>query len=118
MSPAALDDAGPVGAFRLINPAGYIVHDNEVIWAVGETEQRAWDAFVAEEERAGCRVVPDDSELPESEAHSLGVRYVREGDFHIQAASKALLDQVEAQGGAIQWRVVNGVACTVAEDEQ
>lgn len=112
------DDAAPVDAKQPIKSAGYIVHDNEVIWAVGDTEQRARDKFTAEEERQGCRYVPDDFELPERMRLALGVRYVREGDFDIRAASKALLDQINAQGGAIQWRVVDGVACTVAEDEQ
>ena len=40
----------------------------------------------------------------------------RETQFSCYPATAALLAQVEAEGGAIAWGVVAGIACTIDEE--
>ena len=41
----------------------------------------------------------------------------RDTQFKTYKATAALMAQVQAEGGAIAWGVVDGIGCTVAEEE-
>ena len=91
-----------------INATGYAIIDNqqEAIWGVGETVDEAWTRAVA---IAAPFLDSAGEDMPADEAY--------EQRFHARGATAALIAQVEAEGGAIAWGVVHGIACTVAEEE-
>jgi hypothetical protein len=74
------------------------------IFGTGESVDEAWAAVVKE---CGPWVNSDDEERDPEEVY--------ENDFRAYGATRALLDQVQEQGGEISWRIVRGVACTVEE---
>lgn len=78
--------------YNEIRAAGYVIQDQYAIYGVGSTVEAAWATAAAGQF----------SETTETKA---------------VAASEALLAQVAAEGGAIAWGVVDGVACTVAEED-
>jgi hypothetical protein len=93
-----------------IKSAGFIVHDNGAIWGAGVTEDLAWENMVEEMGKAGIAVVDDysDDELTRSDE-------TLASHFRIQAASSALIAEVEKHGGDTRWHVVAGVAVTKSE---
>ena len=96
-----------------IQPAGYIVIDNEAIWATGKTADEAWAEFQRTMAENQVKLLGDDDDS----GAELGA-WARERDFRIQSASAALLADVESRGGAISWRYMAGVACTPAEEAE
>jgi hypothetical protein len=102
-----------------LTAAGFIVHDNEAIYAIGATSDEAWSAFVREmAESPGIVILgenEDTSDLPDIPDEPCN--WMRESDFHIRAATAALLAMVEERGGNIAWDARRGIACTVEEGE-
>ena len=102
-----------------INAAGYIVHDNEVIWGTGATADAAWEDFRTNMRAAGVVILAagqDSGEYFESWTR-LG-SWTLESDHTISQATASLLADVEARGGAISWETIAGVACTVQEADE
>lgn len=93
---------------RKVTSAGYIIQDScgYAIFGVGQSVDDAWasvaDAAAPFFDRFG-------NEISEGEAY--------ETQFKVYGAPQALMDRVFARGGAIAWRIVDGVACTPEEAE-
>lgn len=94
-----------------ITAAGFVVCNNEAIWGVGATSDKAWADFVGNLE-AGTVIVAEGEDAPEDDS-----RWVRERDYRIRAATAALMQQVAERGGNIAWEVARGVCCTIEEFE-
>ena len=102
-----------------IEAAGYIVHDNEVIWGDGATADAAWKNFRAAMKKAGVVILAagqDSGEHFESWTR-LGA-WTRESDHTIRPATAGLLADFKARGGAISWGTRDGVACTIQEADE
>lgn len=81
--------------------------DNIAIMSIGVTEDEARRQALAD---AGPLFDGQGDDLPEAEALAT---------FHTYEATPALVAQVEAEGGAIEWGyLADGTACTVEEEEQ
>jgi len=97
-----------------LEAAGYIVENGDAIWGKGATSDEAWQDFLARMKIANVEVVmelqTDAGGFPEPDQ-------TLASDYRIIAATQALLDQVEQQGGAIAWGNRNNVACTEREAE-
>lgn len=93
--------------------AGYIVHNDEAIYGFGDTIDTAWDNFVATMEAASTKIVEADDEEFDPKNHP--GNWTRETDYKIRAASSKLMAKVKAEGGAVAWQVVSGVASTMEE---
>ena len=85
-----------------ITPAGYIVTDNKLIYGYGETA----DACVTLHQEG--TVLLGDSD----DAGGQHGSWMRESVLVLRSATRALLDDVAAKGGAIGWGMARGVACT------
>ena len=97
-----------ITAAGYMKPAGYIIQDKQgyAIFGAGDTVEQAWqqameagpffDAFGNEKD-------PD-------------AAYIE--DFQTYGATAALIAKVQAEGGAIAWDVIQGVACTNEEAER
>jgi hypothetical protein len=96
-----------------ITAAGFVVCNNEAIWGVGETSDKAWSNFVTEMASSpGIVILGETEEIPAEPCN-----WVRESDYKIRPASEALIDLVEREGGDVAWAVARGVLCTVEEFE-
>ena len=97
-----------------LQAAAYIVENGDAIWGKGATSDEAWQDFLARMKIADVEVVmelqTDAGGFPEP-GQTLA------SDYRVIAATKALLDKVERDGGAISWGTRNGVACTEREAE-
>ena len=91
-----------------IEAVGYVIQDiqGNAIYGIGETVDEAWAMVV---DGVGTFHYAYGDDIPADEAYNT--------QFKTYGATKALMDQVMANGGAIAWGVVQGVACTVAEAE-
>lgn len=91
-----------------ISAAGYMIQDRQgyAIHGIGETVDEAWAEVVA---GAGPFF---DAHGNERDAETA---YLEE--FTTYGATAALLAKVRAEGGAISWAVIGGVACTREEAE-
>jgi hypothetical protein len=89
-----------------ISPAGYIVQDlqSTAIYGAGLTVEAAWTMAA---DGAGPFGDAYGNALSDDDAFG---RYYR-----VYGATQELLDLVARNGGAQAWRVVGGVACTMAE---
>ena len=87
--------------------AGYMIQDiqGNLIFGIGSTVDEAWAMVV---DGAGPFYDADGDEIDDEVALAT--------QFKVYGASAALMEQVEADGGAIAWRVVRGVGVTVDED--
>lgn len=74
------------------------------ICAIGDSIEEALRIAIHD---AGPFFDADGNDLTDEEA---------EKKFDVYPATDALIAQVEAEGGAIAWRIVDGVACTVEEE--
>lgn len=89
---------------------GYIVQDNEghAIAAIGVTQDEARENAIREvgpwEDRDGNAVGADHPE------------FGFDAKFIVLPATASLIAKVQADGGAIAWDVVDGIACTCDED--
>jgi len=84
---------------------GYVIYDTQeyAIYGAGATVDEAWEQVMDECERpldTNGALVDDDA------WYSM---------FTVSCASQALLDLVEAEGGAIAWCLVDGVVCAPSE---
>lgn len=95
-----------------ITPAGYIVTDNELIHGCGAAADAAWKDACDTLRQERIVLLGDDDDSGEQHGS-----WMRESDLVIRSATRALLDAVQAKGGAIGWRVARGVACTHEEHE-
>jgi hypothetical protein len=90
-----------------LQAAGYIVENGDAIWGKAATSDEAWQDFLARMKIANVEVVmelrTDAGGFPEPDQAVAS-------DYRIIAATKALLDKVERDGGAISWGWRNGVA--------
>lgn len=86
--------------------AGYLIQNLQgtAIYGIGSTMDEAWARVVRD---AGPFFDSYGEEIPDEDA------FVTQ--FKAYGASAALLAQVEAEGGAISWKVVRGVGVTVEE---
>jgi hypothetical protein len=80
-----------------ISPAGFIIHDGDLIWATGGSRDGAY----ADLDNVVRHLSPDDA--PRVQA------------LRCQPATAALILSVLHRGGAISWDAVDGVACTPDE---
>ena len=85
---------------------GYMIQDIQgtAIYGIGSTVDEAWAEVVRD---AGPFFDRYGEEIPDEEAFTT--------QFTAYGASAALLAQVEAEGGAISWKVVRGVGVTMEE---
>lgn len=92
---------------KTIEAAGYMIQDNDgrAIYGIGSTADEAWAQVV---DGVGTFFDSHGNDIPSDQA--------RQTQFKTRRASAALMAQVEAEGGAISWGVVRGVACTVDEE--
>jgi hypothetical protein len=92
-----------------IEPAGYVIFDNEAIHGAGKTADEAWDDFERAMKAAGTSLVDEapDEDMPGN--------WTKRSNFSIRSASENLLWKVRYQGGDIAWAVCNGIACTMQE---
>lgn len=91
-----------------ITAAGYVIYNAEAIFGRGDTETAAWADLANEMQMSK---VPHESEADDGE------NFWSEDHFTAAPATAALLAEVETRGGAIAWGRVDGVACTLAEEE-
>ena len=85
-----------------LKSSGYVVIDksHSAIWGTGATADAAWADFISERKMAGVEVVDDindakiSCEFPEQE---------RMSNYEIFAATTALLNAVDKNGGNIAW---------------
>lgn len=86
--------------------AGYMIQDKQgnAIFGVGETVDEAWSQVV---DGAGPFFDAYGNEKDEDTAFK--------EDFRVYGATEALIAKVKADGSAIAWEVVDGIACTEAE---
>ena len=91
-----------------IKAAGYMIQDiqGNAIYGIGDTEDDAWAMVL---DVVGPFLNPDDEEIDADK--------VRDTQYKTYGATAALIAQVNTNGGAIVWSVVEGVACTIAEEE-
>lgn len=80
-----------------IAPAGFVIHDGDLIWATGGSRDGAY----ADLENTVRHLSPDDAP--------------RVAALRCQPATSALILSVLHQGGAIAWDAVGGVCCTIDE---
>lgn len=92
----------------MIKAAGYMIQDiqGNAIFGVGTSVDEAWKMVV---DGVGTFFNAYGDEKPADEAYT--------EDFKTYGATEALIAKVMAEGGAITWGVVDGVACTAAEEE-
>lgn len=88
--------------------AGYMIQDKQgtAIFGIGATVDEAWAQVV---DGAGPFFDSYGNEKADDDA------FVE--DFRAYGATAALIAKVEAEGGAIAWDVIYGVACTIQEAE-
>ena len=87
--------------------AGYIIQDLEgyAIYGIGQTVDEAW-----EEVKSAINFLDfEGNEVADDVAYHT--------QFKVFGATQALLDKVKAEGGAISWDIVKGLACTHEETE-
>lgn len=89
--------------------AGYIIQDKQgiAIFGYGETVDEAW-AMV----RDGAGPFTDAYGEPKDDERAFAE------DFRTFGATAALIAKVKAEGGAIEWDHVRGVACTREEGDE
>lgn len=87
---------------------GYIVQDYEgyAIYGIGSTEDEAW-----------ADTVDNVGTFFDDYGNTITAQEARDTQFTIYPATAALLDQVDAEGGAITWGNVDGIACTGKEED-
>lgn len=90
---------------------GYIVTDNELIHGYGPSADAAWADAIRTLDMARIKLLADDEDSTEE----LG-SWMRASDLKIRPASPQMLADVEAKGGAIGWRIRDGVAITCDEE--
>ncbi len=92
-----------------IEAVGYMIQDKQgnAIYGIGATVVEAWAMVV---DGVGTFMDAYGNDIPADTAY--------ETQFTTYGASAALMAKVEAEGGAIAWDVVQGVACTREEAEQ
>jgi hypothetical protein len=93
---------------KTIAAAGFIIQDKQgnAIFGTGPTVDEAW---AQARQEAGPFFDAYGEEVDDERAFTEG--------FRVYGATAALLAQVEAEGGAIAWDVIRGVACTRNESE-
>ena len=87
---------------------GYMIQDNQgnAIFGIGETVDEAWAMVV---DGVGHFFDAYGNDIPEDKAF--------ETQFRVYGATAALMAKVAAEGGAIAWGEIGGVACTREEEE-
>ena len=93
---------------KAIEAAGYMIQDKQgnAIFGIGATVDEAWAMVV---DGVGTFSDAYGNDVPADEAC--------EAQFKVYGASAALMAKVQADGGAIAWDIVRGVACTIEESE-
>ena len=88
---------------------GYIIQDKDgyAIFGVGATVDEAWE-----------QVVADAGQFFDADCNEKDAEQAFKEDFKAYGATAALIAKVEADGGAIAWDVVDGIACTIEEAEK
>ena len=96
------------GVTEMIEAAGYMIQDKQgnAIYGIGRTVDEAWAMVV---DGVGTFFNANGDDIPADEA--------RGTQFKTCGATTALMAQVKAEGGAISWGVIDGIGCTVAEEE-
>ena len=92
-----------------IKAAGYMIQDvlGNAVYGIGTTADEAWAEVV---DGVGTFFDANGDDIPAEEA--------RETQFETYGVSAALMAKIKSDGGAgFTWRVVDGVACTVSEEE-
>jgi hypothetical protein len=94
---------------NLLHTAGYMIQDAQgnAIYGIGSTVNEAWE-MVADVVGSTFFDAYGDP-IPADHAYAT--------QFKTYGATAALITQVQAEGGAIAWGVVDGIACTVTEEE-
>jgi hypothetical protein len=97
--------------------AGYVVHDGHrlgggvaAIWGHGPTAEVAEANFRQVMATAQVTILGPGEQLTDRAQN-----FTHSASYRTIPATAALLALVEAMGGAIAWRVVDGIACPVAE---
>lgn len=102
-------DPGPeVHGDTEMKSTGFIFQDTSdyAIFGAGSTEAEAW-----------AQVVDGVGQFHDFAGNDTTADDARETQFSCYPATAALLAQVEDEGGAIAWGVVDGIACTIDEEE-
>jgi hypothetical protein len=91
--------------------AGYIISDNEgIIHGAGATVDLAWADAEATFATARIVLLGDDDDSTEQHGS-----WTRRSGLTVRPATAALIEEIDAKGGACGWRTVCGVACTIEE---
>lgn len=97
---------------QTLTAAGFVVTGDIAIMATATTCEAAWAAFERDVGYAALDAYLDDQGIILTAAER--TEQLRHG-FKCVAATAALLAEVDARGGAIDFIVLGGVACTMAE---
>lgn len=91
--------------------AGYIISDNEgIIYSTGATVDLAWADAEATFATAQIVLLNDDDDSTEQHGS-----WTRRSGLTVHPATAALIEEIDAKGGACGWRTVGGVACSIEE---
>lgn len=88
----------------------YIIADDNLIYSTGATVDAAWAEARQTLTSAQVQLIGDDADSDDCRGS-----WMRESDLRCHPASPGLVADVDARGGAIGWRVRDGVAITVNE---
>tara|TARA_R110000868_G_C10735238_1_gene751943 strand:- start:190 stop:501 length:312 start_codon:yes stop_codon:yes gene_type:complete len=94
--------------------AGYIISDNEgTIHGFGATVDLAWADAEATLATAQIVMLSDDDDSTEQNGS-----WTRRSGLMVHPATAALIEEIDAKGGACGWRAVGGVACSIEESRE
>lgn len=98
----------------IIEAAEFIIANSVAIWGCGDTEDAAWEdlrswypAIIAD--------VPHESDVDTEDAYC--APYWNKDGFVVIPATAALVDELKVNGGQIAFATINGIACTLLEEE-
>ena len=91
-----------------LTASGYMIQDLDgyAIHGIGATAEEAW-----------AMVVDGVGAFHDAQGDDVSADVARDTQFKTCGATAALMAQVQAEGGAIAWGVIDGIGCTVAEEE-
>lgn len=91
----------------------YIIADDNLIYSTGATVDAAWAEARSTLASAQVQLISDDADSTECFGS-----WMRESDLRCHPASPRLVADVDDMGGAIGWRLRDGVAITVDEADE
>jgi hypothetical protein len=97
--------------------AGYVVTGEHIIYAAGVTREAAWNDLIAEMDRANVVMLTEDEANERDPMGENTGEYVLTTSFTVRPATAALMAYVLEQGGVVDWKLIDDVACTRDESD-